>query len=155
MAEREDLIPRLGNILALTYGIWPQRGDVETMLGYVNPEGEPVQAVMEIDPISLEKYLFPPYAPAFNRYHLPRHVASPSAVDFLVANAEKFPRAQVCDLGNVPNSILEQAEALAEFVEVEASLRGCPEGVYVVNEFLFRVDEGRTEILELAAEPKN
>lgn len=149
MAGREDLIPRLGNILALTYGVWPQRGDIETMLGYINPEGAPVQAVMEIDRISLEMYLFPPYAPGFNRYHVPRHVASPSAVDFLVANAEKFPRAQVCDLGNVPDSILAQPESLAQYVGSEASLRGCPEGVYVVQEYLFRVQGGTAEILEI------
>jgi hypothetical protein len=155
LAGREDLIPRLGNYLALTYGIWPQRGEIETMLSYVNPEGEAVQGVMEIDPISLEKYLFPPYAPAFNRYHLPRHVASPSAVDFLVANAEKFPRAQVCDLGNVPNSILAQPETLAEYIGAESALRGCSDGVYVVSGLnsqdvvLFRVQGGQAEILEL------
>ncbi len=161
MAGREDLIPRLGNILALTYGVWPKRGDVDTMLSYVNPEGEPVQAVMEIDLISLEKYLFPPYAPDFNRYHLPRHVASPSAVDFLVANAEKFPRAHVCDLGLVPDAVLAQAETLAGFVAEEASLRGCSDGVYVVEGlqegeiFLFRVEGGGAEILELAPQPAN
>jgi len=149
MAEREDLIPRLGNILALTYGLWPQPGDIETMLSYVNPEGEPVQAVMEIDRISLEMYLFPPYAPGFNRFHVPRHVASPSAVDFLVANAEKFPRAQVCDLGNIPNSILSQPEALADYIGTQSALRGCSDGVYVVNEDLFRVQGGTAELLDI------
>ena len=155
MAGRDDLILRLGNILALTYGVWPKRGDIDTMLSYANPEGEPVQAVMEIDPISLEKYLFPPYAPGFNRYHLPRHVASPSAVDFLVANAEKFPRAQVCDLGNVPDSILDQPDALAAFIASESQQRGCPSGVYVVNGFLFRVADGQAEILEIATVSQN
>jgi hypothetical protein len=155
MAGRDDLIPRLGNILALTYGVWPKRGDIETMLSYTNPEGEPVQAVMEIDLISLEMYLFPPYAPAFNRYHLPRHVASPSAVDFLVANAEKFPRAQVCDLGNVPDAILAQQEDLAAYIGEESSSIGCPDGVYVVENplslevTLFRVEDGTVEILEI------
>jgi hypothetical protein len=128
------------------------------MLSYVNPEGEPVQAVMEIDRISLEMYLLPPYAPAFNRYHLPRHVASPSAVDFLVANAEKFPRAQICDLGEVPDSILTEAEPLAEYVGEQASLRDCPTGVYVIEPpvsqevFLFQVGSGQAEILELVTE---
>ena len=161
MADREDLIPQLGNILALTYGVWPKRGDIETMLSYVNPEGEPVQAVMEIDAISLEMYLFPPYAPAFNRYHVPRHVASPSAVDFLVANAEKFPRAQVCDLGAVPDAILAEVEALADYIGTQASLRGCAAGVYVIETplssevFLFRVESGQAEIVELATEIEN
>jgi len=158
MANREDLIPRLGNILALTYGVWPKRGDIGPMLSYVNPEGEPVQAVMEIDRISLEMYLLPPYAPDFNRYHLPRHVASPSAVDFLVANAEKFPRAQSCDLGEVPDSILTEAESLAEYVGAESALRDCSDGVYVVESplspevYLFRVGSGQAEILELITE---
>jgi len=159
MAGRDDLIPRLRNILALTYGVWPKRGDIETMLSYVNPEGEPIQAVMEIDRISLEMYLFPPYAPAFNRYHLPRHVASPSAVDFLVANAEKFPRAQRCDFGEVPDMVLTEAETLAEYVGTQASLLECPAGVYVIESplspevFLFRVGDGQAEILELAPAP--
>jgi len=159
MAEREDLIPQLGNILALTYGVWPQRGDIDTMLSYVNPEGEPVQAVMEIDRISLEMYLFPPYAPAFNRYRLPRHIASPSAVDYLVANAEQFPRAQQCDFGEVADAILAEAEMLGGYVGTQSSSLGCPDGVYVIESplsldvFLFRVAAGQAEILEIASVP--
>jgi hypothetical protein len=151
MAGREDLIPRLDNILALTYGVWPVGNGVNVMLGYTNPEDEPVRAVMEIGPISAVGNQAPPYAPEFNPMSIMRHVASPSAIEYLVAHAEDYPRAQVCDLGLAPDRLLADQEGLGQFVLAAAQANGCPDGVYVVNRFLFRISMGVVQ--ELVVSP--
>jgi hypothetical protein len=147
MAEREDLIPGLENILALTYGVWPRGNGVNTMLGYTNPEGEPVKAVMEIDPISNGVNQPPVYADDYDPLKMMRHTASPSAIDYLVEHAEDYPRAQVCDLGLVPNRLLDDTEGLGEFVAQTAETNGCADGAYVVNGNVFRVEMGVVEVL--------
>jgi hypothetical protein len=151
MADREDLIADLQNMIALTYGVWPAAGDEKPMLAYLTPEGLPVRVVAEIDPISLEKYLPAPYAPEFDPFRLPRHVASPNAINFLVERAEKFPAAQVCDLGEAPDVLFSDAEGMAAFVAEAASQQGCPDGVYVLQEadLLVRVTAGQGEVISL------
>ena len=151
MAEREDLIPGLENMIALTYGVWPAAGDEKPMLAYRTPEGDPVSVVAEIDLVYIEKYLPAPYSPQFDRFHLPRHVASPLAIDFLVEQAEKFPTAQVCDLGEAPDVLFSDPEGMAAFVADAASQHGCPDGVYVLpdGEILVRVIAGQGEVISL------
>ena len=148
MAGRTDLIPRLGNIIALTYGIWPKGNDANTMLSYVNPEGMPVQAVMEIDSAYLDKYMPAPYDPNYDVLHLQRQVGSPEGVDFIVSNAEKFPTAQTCSLGNIPETKLEDGAFMMEQI-LAASQQGCPDGVYVVRGMLFRLEAGQVNPIEL------
>lgn len=150
-ANREDLIPGLGNMIALTYGVWPAAGDEKPMLAYLTPEDDPVSVVAEIDLIYIEKYLPAPYALEFDRFHLPRHVASPLAINFLVEQAEKFPTAQVCDLGDVPDALFSDADGMADFVAVAASQSGCSDGVYVLSEadLLIRVSDGQGEVIML------
>ncbi|MFN2145635.1 MAG: hypothetical protein ACK2T7_09810 [Anaerolineales bacterium] len=151
MADREDLIPELQNIIALTYGIWPARGDEKPMLAYRTPEGLPVSAVAEIDLIYLEQYLPAPYALEFDRFHLPRHVASPNAINFLVEQAGKFPTAQICDLGDAPDALFSDAEGMAAFVADAAAQYGCPDGVYVLDgvDLLVRVTAGQGEVIQV------
>jgi hypothetical protein len=150
MAGREDLIPRLDNILALTYGVWPLGNGVNVMLGYNNPEDEPVRAVMEIGPISLVGNQAPPWSPEFNPMRVMRHVASPQSIDYLVAHAEDYPQAQVCDLGMVPDRLLDDHAGLGDFVLAAAQASGCSDGVYVVNGFLFRISLGVVQELSVS-----
>jgi len=147
-AGREELIPGLENILALTFGVWPVGNGINVMLSYTNPEGEPVKAVMEIDPIMLGNQA-PPYAPEYDPLHIVRHTASPSAIEYLVEHADDYPRAQVCDLGMVPDRLLADREGLGQFVLETAAANDCADGVYVVNGFLYRITEGALEILEV------
>jgi len=147
MAGRQDLILGLENMIALTYGVWPRSGDDKAMLSYKNPEGEPVRMVAEIDVIYLEKYLPAPYDPAYNPFRLPRHVASPLAVDFLVEEAEKFPTAAVCDLGNVPDVLINDPPAMAAFIVEAAARQGCPNGVYIVADLLVSVVDGQGDLI--------
>jgi hypothetical protein len=76
-AGREDLIPRLSNVIALPYGEWPstQRG-IEILRNYRNQEGEPVEAIFEAY-LYADKLLTPSvYSTDFDRYNLPRLTAS-------------------------------------------------------------------------------
>jgi hypothetical protein len=145
MAGREDLIPELDNILALTYGVWPIGNGVNVMLSYTNPEGEPVRGVVEIGPISVTDNQPPVYAPEYDPLRINRHVASPSSIDYLVAHAEDYPRAQVCDLGMVPDWLLFDSESLSQYVLETATTNNCADGVYVVNQMLFRISMGTVE----------
>ena len=76
-----------------------------------------------------------------------RHTASPSAIDYLVEHAEEYPQAQACDLGLVPDRLLDDPEGLGEFVAQAAEANGCADGVYVVNGFVFRIALGVVEVL--------
>ena len=150
MAGREDLIPGLENMIALTYGVWPARGDTKAMLAYKNPEGKPVRLVAEIDTIFLEKYLPAPYDPSFDPFHFPRHVASPEGVDFLVNQADKIPAAAICNLGNVPDALFGNPQNLAAYIAQAAGRNGCPDGVYVTAGLLVRVTSGQGELIVLS-----
>ncbi|MRS02341.1 hypothetical protein EG832_03800, partial [bacterium] len=45
---REDLFPKLGNIIALPFGEWPAtESGINVLKKYKNPEGKPVLAIME------------------------------------------------------------------------------------------------------------
>jgi len=154
LAKREDLFPKLGNILALTYGVWPKVQNIPVMLSYQNPEGLPVQAVMEIDPISLEKYLPPPWAESYDLVRMPRHVASPSAIEFLVAQVDQFPQSQTCHLANLPEAAGEDTAVLVSTIADSAKASGCASGVYIVGGDVFRVDveAGTAEQLTIQTE---
>ncbi len=150
IAGRTDLIPGLENMIALTYGVWPRPGDEKVMFAYKNPEDEPVRMVAEIGVIYPEIYLQAPYDPSYNPFRLPRHVASPLAVDFLAEQAEKFPTAAFCDLGDVPDALFTDMSALIEFIAEAAAWQGCPDGVYVTSGLLLRVADGQAELISLS-----
>ena len=150
MAGRTDLIAGLENMIALTYGVWPRPGDEKVMFAYTNPEGEPVRMVAEIGVIYPEIYLSVPYHPSYNPFRLPRHVASPLAVDFLVEQAEKFPTAAFCDLGDVPDELCSDVSALIKFIAEAAARQGCPDGVYVSSGLLLRVADSQAELISLS-----
>ena len=49
MIGREDLIPKLGNMLAPSFGNWPDANGTYVMEHYTTPEGVPMQAIFGID----------------------------------------------------------------------------------------------------------
>jgi hypothetical protein len=148
MAGREDLISRLGNILALPFGIWPESSIAkEAMLDYETPEGVPVQAVMEVDYIYRPKFLPPPYTEQFDPLHIPRIVATQEAIDYLAENEDQFPRALRCDLGRYPAEAFESPSNLREAVLQGRSAGECPNGIYALEGILFKVEGSNAEQL--------
>jgi hypothetical protein len=99
--HREDLIPSLGNIIALPDGLWPKTPKrVKVFLSYLNPEGKPIQAVMEAGFYYDSGYLAAPFEPHFDAFHINRiTVNSDQAVQFLVNHRDMFPVAEDCQIG--------------------------------------------------------
>jgi len=143
---REDLIPQLGNIVALTGGIPPQSNDDwEELEAYQNPEGKPLQAVLGIysapaDP-SYWQYLTRPYDPDFDPYDIMRIVANLPNMQYLAENSADFPAAQSCTL-YVEESQQDNDSFLSGQIQATIAAGNCPAGLYVLDGKLF---DARTE----------
>lgn len=124
--QREDLLPKLGNIIALPYGLWPatQRGK-NALMAYQTPEGKPLSGILEIDFIVRPKFLLPVISRRFNRWHIPRIVADRNAINYLVEHQEEFPIAHSCLLPKQADMTVAVARAI--------QLEQCPPGIYYVN----------------------
>jgi len=128
---REDIIPSLSNIFALPYSVWPTKPiGIQLLLAYENPEGLPLQAVMESDFISRAKFLPPPYAADFDPWHILRIIADHNAIDYLVENSGQFPTAVHCEFENLDQTRIEDRAFLAGEIRQALKERRCPEGVY-------------------------
>jgi hypothetical protein len=148
IAGREDLIPTLKNIVGLPFGAYPAGyTEWQTLLNYTNPEGNPLDGIMEIDYVFRVKYLPPMYHDEYDPMEMPRVAANPFAVNWLVANITEFEQAQVCDLGEVPDIYLDDVEYLKEHIADARTSSGCPTGTYVVRNYLFRVSDSIIEFL--------
>jgi hypothetical protein len=134
---RQDLIPALGNMLALPFGNWPDANGVYIIKNYVTPENVPMQAVFAIDNNERAGFVPPPYSPKFNRFNIPRIAARPVTIQYLVDHKEEFPAAQACRLGPLDQSRIKDEEYLA--AQIQAAVQGgaCPGGVYAVNGQIF------------------
>lgn len=146
LIEREDLIAQLGNIIALTYGVWPdQKAGRDAILAYVTPEGMALQAILEVDFAVRAKFLAPPYAESFDRLHVPRIVATEDAIKLLTETSESFPAAHVCSIG--PLDPAREADVSYLQLQILKSRRenGCPDGVYVIGHNAFRVNFYRVD----------
>lgn len=138
LAGRSDLIPKLGNIFALPFGVWPRDAAGEnSMINYKNPSGVPMQAIMNIDYIYRPQYMLPPYSPKFNRLDLPRIVATVSAVDYFTKNAAKVPTAQTCKLGPLDPTRSSDTNYLADQIDQAIQNGSCPSGIYATDRFVF------------------
>lgn len=139
LAQRPDLIPKLGNILALPFGRWPRDAAAEnSLINYRNPSGVQIQAIMNIDYIYRPTYLVAPYMPEFKRWDLPRIVATVDAVDFYAKNAANAPTAQSCELGPLQLDRSGVANYVAEQIDQAIQLGRCPPGIYATGQYVFR-----------------
>jgi hypothetical protein len=131
---RQDLISRLGNMIALPFDVWPSTAvGKKILLAYKNPEGMPLQAIFEIDFIYRPKFMLPPYSPQFDRFHIPRIVATNGAIDYLEKNQDKFEKAQVCALNGLEAQRLEDETYLSDQIQQALQQNTCPPGIYVVQ----------------------
>jgi len=146
-ANRAELTARLGNIFALTYGVWPTSDGTKALLAYQTPEGWAVQAVMEVDYIYRPKFMLPPYDPAFDRFHVPRMVGTQGAIDYLVEHQADFPAAQVCRLGPLDTARLDDAHYLGEQAALAAQRGACSYGIFALPGYVFRIETGRVSQL--------
>jgi hypothetical protein len=147
---REDLIPQLKNIIALTYGTWPKTWEGRNAITqYKNPEGVPVLGIMEIDYIIRPQYILPVYHPDFDPYHIPRIVADREAVDTLMNDIRLFPPAQSCVFEEVPLAQVKDQAYLMERIRIAVMQGHCPEGVYAFPGMLFRAGNANVALINI------
>ncbi len=141
LAGREDLIPLLGNVIALPGGAEPQtESDWASLRAYKNPEGLPVQAVLAIyspfSPPTTYKYFTSPYDPGFNKYNIPRIVATLYNIQYLVYHHTEFPAAQSCMI-SLEESRAQDDLYLIEQINAAIQSGACPAGSFFLNGKLF------------------
>ncbi len=150
MVGREDLIPQVKNIIALTYGAWPKTWEGrDAVVNYKNPEGIPVLGVMEIDYVIRAQFILPIYHPDFDRYHIPRIVADRDAIVTLVNDIRLFPQAQACVFEEVPLAQVEDQAYLMERIRQAVASGICPEGVYAFPGMLFRAENSNVALINI------
>lgn len=145
---REDLIPSLGNIIALPYSVWPTKPiGIQLLLVYENPEGLPLQAVMESDFISRAKFLPPPYSPDFDPLHILRIIADQNAIDYLTENSGQFPTAVHCEFEILDDARIGDRAFLAGEIRQALKQGRCPEGVYSLGGKVFTASSSRVHLI--------
>lgn len=134
-AGRTDLTSRLGNIIALPYGHWPPKRSAQRIIrAYQTPEGKPLMGAMIADYAFRAEYIPAPYDPKFDRFNLPRIIATQAAIDTLTDQRDRFPRAQACTLTlEGPPTPDNLAHAITNALKEPK----CPPGVYAVEGLLF------------------
>ncbi len=145
---RDDIIPSLSNIFALPYSVWPTKPiSIQLLLAYENPEGLPLQAVMESDFISRAKFLPPPYAPDFDPWHILRIIADHNAIDHLVENSGQFPTAVHCEFEDLDQTRIEDRAFLAGEIRQALKQGRCPEGVYSLGGKVFTASSSGVHLI--------
>lgn len=144
LAGREDLIPRLGNMIALPFGEWPStQSGINILKSYVNPEGRPVEAIFEAYLLS-DKQLTPSiYSGEFDPFNIARITVSPYMIEWVVSQAGELPAAQSCQLGPVKEELGADSQIVEGLILNAVSTGACPEGIYHVNGLVFLARNGQ------------
>ena len=139
---QEQLIAQVENYIALPYGVWPAtRGGRQLLMAYTDPEGRPVRAVLEAGYEYQPRFAPPPYAPEFDRFHLPRLSGIERSINVLEEHSQALPAAQLCEVGPFENSQPEKGELLQVLAATVQSGR-CAQGVFILESGVFRVQDG-------------
>ena len=143
LAGREDLIPQLGNIIALPFGEWPSTySGINILKNYKNQEGEPVEAIFEAYLFADKKLTPSVYSADFDRYNLPRLTASEIMTNWLVEQKDTITSAQSCQLGPLQEEKAGDAEVISGLITNVMANGSCAEGIYHVGELIFIARDG-------------
>lgn len=155
---RDDLIPLLGNMIALPYGEWPatQRG-IDILKEYVNTEDEPVQAIFEAYNLAYNEQELTPsiFSASFDRYKLARIMATVNSVKWVIDQKEFVPTALGCQIGPFKESEVGDLALIQAAIQSAIASQACPEGVYNVDGNVFIAKGGVVDLyrISLAAAP--
>jgi hypothetical protein len=138
-AHRMDLVSRLDNYIALPYGVWPaSQGLKDFMLAYRDPEGKPVEAVLEAGYYFQKLYLAAPFEAGFDRFHIPRITTNTKkSIEFLSGSKDLFPAAEECKLGPVVAGKELTKEDYLALISAAIQSGQCPAGTYRVGSYFF------------------
>lgn len=152
-AGREDLEAKLGNIIALPYGIWPaSQSGIDIIKNYKDPEGKKTEAIMEAYNLYEATYTLSVFSPDFNAYNLPRLTAGNAMVELVVEQKDQFPTAATCQLGPLDESQAENVDILTGLIQKAVETEACPAGVYNVSGYVFVAKDGQ---ISLFASPQS
>jgi hypothetical protein len=146
---REDLIPTLGNIIALPFGIWPATSSgVLVLKNYKNPEGLPVAAIMEAYNLDAAKLTPSVFSENFDRFKINRITASDSMIQFIIDQKDEIPSALICQVGPIEEEMASDPLAIRDAIAATIAARDCPEGVYNIYGVIFDARGGIVEIFQ-------
>jgi hypothetical protein len=149
LVNRQDLISKPGNLFAVPAGQWPRSAEaLNALYGYKNPEGIPLQAIFDVDFITRPNFMKAPYAKKFDRWKLPRMVASLTAVNYLRNNKDMVPAAYQCEVGPLDKSRSGNVNYMSKQVLNMVQSGQCLKGVYAMENFVFRADTTQVELLQ-------
>jgi|GEM_PF-247335 len=143
LANRSDLDAKLGNIIALPYGIWPATPDGVLLLkNYTNPEGKPLAAIMEA--YNADEPTFTPstFSANYDRMKLPRITSTVGSIDWISQNSGLIPTAQSCQLGPTTEAESKDAATIQNLISSAVQSGTCPEGIYWVNGQIYLAQNG-------------
>lgn len=145
--NRQDLIPKLGNIIALPFGVWPATNSgIEVLKNYKNPESVPVSAILEAYNLA-EAQLTPSiFTPGFDRFKIQRISASDGMIQFIINNKDKIPTAEICKVGPIAQDLASDLETLRVGIAGDITSGSCPEGIYNINGVVFVAQNGTVEL---------
>ncbi len=153
--NRSDLIPGLGNMLALPFGVWPAtQSGIEILQNYKNPEGLQMQAIFEA--YNLGEGIFTPsvFSADFNKYNLPRLTAGVGMIQFVIDNKDTIPTSQSCPLGPMLESQQTDTSVIATMIQAAITANTCPVGVYNVNGNVFVASTEKVELFKATFSPE-
>jgi hypothetical protein len=135
-AGHADLIPRLRNIIALPYSIWPtSKGSQDLIMNYRDPVDQPVLAVLEAYYYNEGKITLPYiYSTEFDRFHIPRITTNTlKSINYLMDNKDMFPAMQDCPLGPADPMKKNDQAYIKELIHNAITDGKCPAGYYRVD----------------------
>lgn len=145
--NREDLIPKLGNIIALPFGVWPATySGIEVLKNYKNPEKVPVAAILEAYNLNEAQLTPSVFSPGFDRFKIQRISASDSMVQFIVNHKDEIPSAVICHVGPIAQENAADVDTIRSTIANMISSGACPEGEYNINGQVFIASGGTVDL---------
>ncbi len=153
LVGREDLYPKLGNIIALPFGEWPAtESGVNVLKKYKNPEGKPVQGIMEAYNLGEQELTPSIFSDGFDAFKIARLTASKNMIKWIVSEKDSIPTAQNCQLGPLEESQSGDLNLIQTAIQTAVSSQACPEGVYNVNGSVFIAKGGVVTLFKAAGQ---
>ena len=127
---REDLFPKLGNIIALPFGEWPAtESGINVLKNYKTPEDKPLLAIMEAYNLGNQEMTPSIFSEGFEPFNIARLTASKYMIEWIVEQKDTIPTAQNCQLGPLDENQSGSLDVIQTAIQTAVNAQVCPEGV--------------------------
>lgn len=146
-ANREDLIQKLENVIALPQGKWPESDSGKNVvMNYKNTEDEPVLAIMEAYNRDAAQFTPSAFSIDFDPFHIARITASRFMTEYIVENAAQVTTMMTCKLGPIDETQVNDLNIIQAAIQTAVSTQACPEGIFNVDGNLFVARSGAVSL---------